>query len=162
MILLHNIGDEKHSNYNTREQILACNEALSFDGVYRNVWENREILKGKDVILFVGGDTIGGDNAFDLQNVPKLERFCSMKELDEFENVKLGWHTWSHRDLTTLSDRELRIELSCPSPFRERIAYPYGKFDERVIKFAKEMGFKEGYSVTEGDGSEYQKLRKYL
>ena len=43
--LAHNIGTEKHSNYNTIEQIQACNEPIGFDGIYRNVYENKELLK---------------------------------------------------------------------------------------------------------------------
>jgi hypothetical protein len=165
MILLHNIGDEKHSNYNTREQIMACGEMLSFDGVYRSVYENRDLLMDRPFFMFVGGDTIGKDNAFDLANVPKLEQFCTMEELEELAHSYLGilaWHTWTHRDLTTLSEDEIRGELERPSGFAPYIAYPYGKFNDTVIRIAKEMGYIRGYSVTEGDNSQFQILRSYL
>lgn len=165
MKLLHNIGDIRHSNYNTREQILACNEPLGFDGIYKNVFENKDILVGKDVYLFVMGDYIGKDNTFDLAHVPKLEEYCSLYELYilwKDYGCKLGWHTWSHPDLTTLSEDEIRKELTCPEIFREYLAYPYGRYDERVVRIAKEMGFKEAWSVTQGTDEPFKRVRTYL
>ena len=61
MYLLHNIGKRINSNYNTINEVLN-NDHLSFDGVYQNVWENRNLLIGKDIILFVTGDFVGKDN----------------------------------------------------------------------------------------------------
>mgnify|MGYP003656598770 CR=1 FL=1 len=98
MQLIHNIGPEKHPNYNTREQILKCNKPLGFDGIYLNVYENQDVLEGKSGIMFVMGDYLGKDNSFDLPNVPKLERYCTMeqvKELCEKYDFEIGWHTWS-------------------------------------------------------------------
>ena len=67
MRLLHNIGDIRHSNYHTRDQILKSNEPLGFDGIYLNVYENKDILKEKTGVFFVMGNYIGGDNYFDLK-----------------------------------------------------------------------------------------------
>jgi hypothetical protein len=52
--LAHNIGTENHSNYNTIEQIVACNDPIGFDGIYKNVFENRQILQEKSGILHNG------------------------------------------------------------------------------------------------------------
>lgn len=161
MILLHNVGQESHSNYNTREQILACNEVLSFDGVYRNVFENKDILEGKEFYLFVVGDLIGKDNTFDLPNVPKPENFCTLEEILELGG-KLGWHTKTHRDLTTLSEEEIRWELDAPAMFKEYLAYPYGKYDDRVVRIAQEMGYRDAWSVTQGTGEPFKRKRNYL
>lgn len=68
--LAHNIGDTIHSNYNTREQILNCQDPIGFDGIYKNVYENRDVLKEKVGIFFVMGDYMGKDNTFDLPHVP--------------------------------------------------------------------------------------------
>ena len=73
MMLAHNIGTHNHPNYNTREEILACNEPIGFDGIYLNVYENQDVLKDKSGIMFVMGDFMGGDNHFDLAHVPALE-----------------------------------------------------------------------------------------
>lgn len=165
MKLAHNIGIEKHPNYNTREQILACQDEIGFDGIYKNVYENQDVLEGKSGIFFVMGDYLGKDNSFDLQNVPKLEQYCTLEEIKEMAdkyNFKLGWHTWSHPDLTTLSDEEIRRELSCPKIFGEYLAYPYGRYDERVVRIAKEMGFKDAWSVTQGTDEPFKRFRNYI
>jgi len=164
MRLLHNIGPRVNSNYNTIEEILADNESLTFDGVYLNVYEHREQLRGKDVTLFVMGAYVGKDNSFDT-GMP-LEKFCTWEQIEEMVRdygFKLGWHTWSHPDLTKCSDEQLLHEVTPPSGFpRNSIGYPYGSFDRRVIDAVKAAGFKEGISVTHGDDSRYQRLRKYL
>lgn len=162
MILLHNIGERINSNYNTPTEILMCQEPISFDGIYKSVLRNKHILKGKDITLFVGGDTVGKDNAFDAP-MP-LEQFCDWNEIMELVielKCKIGWHTWSHRDLTLLPMEEVYKELSAPFPM-DTFAYPYGKWNEEVAHAVKEMGFKSAYSVTQGDGSQYALKRKYL
>lgn len=162
MILLHNIGEKINSNYNTLEEILACDEPISFDGVYRNVYENWDQIKHKDVTLFVMGDYIGKDNSFDKGQ--KLEKLCTLSEILEMgrDGARLGWHSWSHRDLTTLTDDEIRSELIAPVMFKRYLAYPYGKFNGRVIDMVKEAMFQEAWSVTDGDNSQFQMVRRYL
>lgn len=162
--LLHNIGDLKHPSYNTREEIQNADSLLTFDGIYTNVWENRDILKDTKAIFFVMGNFIGGDNLFD-DGAPMYEEYCDMEQLGELlviSNGKIGWHTKTHRDLTTLSDEELADELDCPWDGVMDIAYPYGKFDDRVIEAAKKAGFERGWSVDKGDNSDFQLRRKYL
>lgn len=152
MKLAHNIGTHKHSNYNTREQILACNEPIGFDGIYLNVYENQDVLKDKSGIMFVMGDFMGKDNSFDLAHVPALERYCTWEQVYELcakYDFKLGWHTWSHRDLTKLSRDEIMKEVTPPFPMKY-FAYPYGTFNDLVIDCVKEVGFKEAHSVHQG------------
>lgn len=152
MKLAHNIGDILHSNYNTRQQIINCNDEIGFDGIYLNVYENQEILLNKKGIFFVMGNYIGKDNSFDLQYVPKLEKYCTMEQIDEMVskyNFFKGWHTWSHPDLTKLNYRQIMDEIKCPFD-TDYFAYPYGKFNELVIDCVKEYGYKFAYSVTQG------------
>ena len=163
MLILHNISRDKHnSNYNTPQEVEQSEGPLSFDGVYYNVYLNQGLLEGRDVTLFVMGDYVGKTNKFDIGQ--PLERYCDwnqIMELVEIYNCRLGWHSWSHRDLTTLSEQEILKEVIPPIPM-DVFAYPYGKFNDKVIEAVKIAGFKEAYSVTEGDGSEYQRLRAYL
>jgi peptidoglycan/xylan/chitin deacetylase (PgdA/CDA1 family) len=125
------------------------------------------------VTLFVMGNYIGGDNGFDT-GMP-LELYCShlqILELVRDYGCKLGWHTWSHPDLTKLGDEEVRRELRQPGSAGERpwsstpkmttVAYPYGRFDDRVKLIAQELGYEDAYSVTQGDGSRFAKVRTYL
>ena len=152
MRLAHNIGTEKHSNYHTREQILACDEPIGFDGVYLNVYENQDVLEGKSGIMFVMGDYMGLGNAFDLMNVPKLEYYCTLsqvKEMCDKYDFELGWHTWSHRNLRYLSDKEVIQEITSPFPTMY-LRYPHGEYDNRVVELVKQAGYEKAYSVTQG------------
>ena len=152
MVLAHNIGTENHSNYHTREQILACNDLIGFDGIYKNVYDNRDVLEGKSGVFFVMGDYVGKDNSFDLAHVPKLEKYCTWDEIHEMAetlNFKIGWHTWSHPDLTKLSRTEIMQEITPPFPMKY-FAYPYGNFNNLVIDCVKEAGYEMAWSVTQG------------
>jgi peptidoglycan/xylan/chitin deacetylase (PgdA/CDA1 family) len=152
MKLAHNIGNYNHPNYNTREEILACNDTIGFDGIYKNVYENQDVLVGKSGIMFVMGDFMGGNNQFDLAHVPALEDYCTWEEVYELcakYNFELGWHTWSHRDLTALDRDEIMKEVTPPFPMKY-FAYPYGTFNDLVIECVREAGYKLAYSVTQG------------
>lgn len=152
MRLLHNIGDIRHSNYHTREQILRSNEPLGFDGIYLNVYENRDVLKNKTGIFFVMGDYVGKDNSFDLKYVPKLERYCTWEQVhemcEEFD-FEIGWHTWSHPDLRMLNKDQIMKEITPPFPMKY-FAYPYGNFNDLVVECVKEAGYERAWSVTQG------------
>lgn len=163
MRLLHNIGNIRHSNYHTKEQVLNSNEPLGFDGIYLNVYENKDILKDKTGIFFVMGNFIGGDNSFDLQYVPKLEKYCTWEQINEMcdeYNFEIGWHTWSHPDLTLLKKDEIIKEITPPFPMKY-FAYPYGKFNDLAIECVKEMGYEKAWSVTQGSRNPEDKDHNY-
>ena len=164
MKLAHSVGDINHPNYNTRQQILDCQDEIGFDGIYRNVYENQDILDGKSGIFFVMGDYIGKDNSFDLPNVPQLEQYCNLKELNEMcekYDFELGWHTYSHPDLTKLSREEIMKEVTPPFPMRY-FAMPYGRYNDLVIECVKEAGYEKAYSVIETDNTQWTIPRAYL
>jgi polysaccharide deacetylase len=167
--LLHNIGPKQNSNYNTREELIALARSqpgaqLTFDGIYLNVWENRDLLKlfAKPPILFIMGNYIGGDNTFD-EPMP-YEKYCGWDHILDLVtnyNCLLGWHTCSHQDLTTLGDREVLAE--CTPPFQmEYFAYPYGNVDLRVEEIVRSIGYAEAFSVHQGHGGPFQRIRGYL
>jgi hypothetical protein len=170
MKLAHNVGDYNHPNYNTREEILNCHEPIGFDGIYLNVYENQDILKNKSGIMFVMGDFMGKDNSFDLAHVPALEKYCTWEQVYELcakYDFQLGWHTWSHRDLTLLSEEEI-IEEVTPPFHMNYFAYPYGTFNDLVIQCVKDAGFKTAYSVHQGtldlsdENYNYKIYRSYI
>jgi peptidoglycan/xylan/chitin deacetylase (PgdA/CDA1 family) len=79
---------------------------------------------------------------------------------DEY-GFEIGYHSWSHRNLKTLSDAEVLQEVLPPFPMC-RFAYPYGDVDERVATIVRNAGYQEAWSVTQGDGSQFQRKRRYL
>lgn len=167
--LIHNIGESPSkahhikANYNTVEEVRNAEGILTFDGVYKNVYNHRALLKGRHVILFVMGDYIGKDNSFD-KGMP-LEHYCSLRELNELAEIgcKMGWHTHTHPDLTTLSKQEILKEVTPPDWFpRKYFAYPYGRFNDLVIDCIRQVGYEEAYSVFNGDDTAFQKRRDYL
>ncbi len=174
MRLLHNIGPRLMSNYNTLAEILFLEEDISFDGVYRNVWENRFALDewrkrtGKRIYLFPQLYNMGGDNGEEFRAgvVPRLERVCSEQEILELTDLlgaRLGFHSVNHKNLTLLTDDEVRAEISPPwFILRNYFCYPYGNVDARVAKLVEDAGYLEAWTVHQGDGSKFQRLRRYL
>lgn len=163
MRLAHSFGEHPHPNYNTYDEIVQCLEPIGFDGIYYNVYENRELLKEKDVTLFVMGDYVGKDNSFD-DGAPLPEKYCDWNEIMELvkDGAKLGWHTWSHPDLTTLTYEEIVKEVTPPFPM-EYFAYPYGRYSDAIIQAVKDAGFKKAWSVTQGDDkTDYTLRREYI
>lgn len=167
MLLFHRIGDRKFgSNFNTLRELLNLNHRtqISFDGVYSEVWQHREALRSfKDITLFVMGEYVGKDNSFDTGQPPgKLITWDQVNALRSNYGFKIGYHTWSHRDLTQLSDEEVRKEVTPPFLI-ERFAYPMGRVDERVAKIVEQCGYTEAWAAGEhGDGSQFQRKRNYL
>lgn len=163
--IIHRIGDRKNgSNFNTPEEIkgLPKGSNITLDGVYEDIWKHKQLFYGHQVTLFPSGDHIGGNNGFD--DGQPFGTFLGWDDLfylcKEF-NFKLGWHSWSHRDLTALSRGQKWREIRPPIPM-ESFAYPYGKFDDECIELVQTAGYKEAFSVRQGDGSQFQKQRMYL
>jgi len=162
MKLAHNIVSEKeylelnrHSNYNSIEQIINCEDQIGFDGIYFNVFENHECLKNKSGVLFIMGNFIGGNNVFDLKHVPRLENYCNLEQLEYLRDnydFEFGWHTWSHPDLTTLSEIEIMQEITPPNYLGgiRYFAYPYGRYNDLVVECVKKAGYEAAWSVTQG------------
>jgi len=97
MFLLHSIGPRLNSNYNTPEEVLNCPGPFGIDGIYESILIHADMLKGKEVILFVMGAYVGGDNSFDQgQPYARFLDWTEIKHLQKVLGAKLGWHTHSH------------------------------------------------------------------
>jgi len=157
--VFHRIGSYSRETFtNPIEQIQQYPGTVTFDGIYTSIWDNRdviaEIAKEKPVILFAAGDTMGTEGFVTKQQLLTL--------VDEYDCL-LAWHTWSHPDMTKLTDDEIRHELDAPSWFpRTTFAYPYGEFNDRVIELVKEAGYKSAYSTIQGNDGVYSLYREYL
>ncbi len=167
MKICHRIGHRISSNWNTLAEILACDEPLSFDGVYTEVFEHYKALKGKDVTFFVSGKYGGADNSFDISS-EVMGTFCTWPQIEEmatYLGAKIGWHGWAHRKCVGLTRDELFTELVPPYVIGTgtALAWPHGVFDALALDVAKTIGFSEIYCAgPHGDGSQFQRRRSYL
>jgi hypothetical protein len=154
--VFHRIGAPDPGTFtNSMDQIRGFSGEKTFDGIYTSVWDHRyEIsqLDG-DVWLFPAGDTIGAEGFIGLDKLLALR--------DDF-GCRLGWHTWSHPDMRTLTADQIRRELERPDWAEDVFAYPYGDFDERVIEQVKAAGYTKAYSTTQGDSGEFSIYRAYI
>lgn len=131
-------------------------DGVTFDDGYCNNKIPVEWLHGKGYsgMVFVSTSFMG-----------KEFRHCSMMMLDcssvaEISDfVGIGSHGVSHLDLTKLDDHTLHYELFASKMTLEYLihkevevlSYPYGKFDDRVKKAARDAGYKRAYGTWIGD-----------
>lgn len=168
MYLLHNISPLRlNSNYNTIEEIQRSTGPISFDGVYTSVMSYTNELQGRDIVLFPMGAFVGKDNLFDLGQ--PLSYFCTWNEvkwLAQRLNARIGYHSWSHPDLTTLSDDEAYREICAPQVSGVKFdlfAYPHGRVNDRIADLVRAAGYDDAYCAgPHGNGSRYQRKRSYL
>lgn len=79
--------------------------------------------------------------------------------------VEFGSHSWSHKNLTMISDKELIEEIYNGKKYFEKtygvalryFAYPYGTYNEKVEKMIKDAGFILAMSMV-GDGTRIHSL----
>lgn len=88
-------------------------------------------------------------------------RFATHDELRELaRHVEVGAHSLRHRDLTELSEDEVVDDLTrCREELEslvggtvDLLAYPYGSYDDRVVRAARRAGFRAA-CTTSGNGS---------
>ena len=73
------------------------------------------------------------------------------------ENIEIGSHSVSHADLRTLSDTKLLDELVRSRESLSEItgrpiygfAYPFGRYDERIVQFIRKAGYKYACSCRQ-------------
>jgi len=90
-------------------------------------------------------------------------RHLSRNQLTEIAavNFEIGAHGHSHCDLTSLSPRRLKLELSGAKNCLEDtvgreikyISYPFGRFNATVESYAAETGYHRGFSISSGTRS---------
>jgi len=78
-----------------------------------------------------------------------------IQEMQKSGFVEFQSHTEYHAYLTRISDTEIKRELERSKKALEEItgkpvefiAYPFGLYDERVMRIAKEVGYKGGFTI---------------
>lgn len=107
------------------------------------------------------GSFVGLDNSFDTgQPRSKLIDWDEIFSLVTDYGVELGYHTYTHPDLTKLTDQDIITEITPPVPCKW-FAYPGGSVDARVISHVKKF-YWDAWSVHQGDGTIFQRKRRYL
>lgn len=145
---------------------------ITFDGVYENVFQYAfPILKkwGYPFELFIVGDHVGGDNAFD--SVEPLTRFADVDQLAEMEanGGRVQWHTRSHSRLDSADPSTLQRELTVTPALRERFpapnfdwfAYPHGDHDSTLIAAVRDR-FSGALSCVDGNDSDRYQLNRII
>jgi peptidoglycan/xylan/chitin deacetylase (PgdA/CDA1 family) len=87
--------------------------------------------------------------------------YLSIEEIKEMieNNMYIGSHTFSHQWLTSLSEQELKKEISMSLKFLNNFSqkespimcYPYGNYNDQIISKLKESGFKAGFTTKVED-----------
>lgn len=143
---------------------------ITFDGVYENVHRFAfPLLRkwGYPFELFVIGDHVGGDNAFDPAEPPA--RFASIEQLAEMaaHGGRVQWHTRSHPRLDGMPASALAHELEVPPDFRALFdgrhfgwfAYPHGDHSGQVVDAVKAR-FRGALSCIAGDDQDRYQLNR--
>jgi peptidoglycan/xylan/chitin deacetylase (PgdA/CDA1 family) len=126
---------------------------ITFDDGYRDAFDKAapvlSKLRMRATAYVISGRIVNGDRHFLSWGLIRgLER----------RGIEIGSHSVSHSDLTQLSDRDLLHELVRSRRALERglchpvqwLAYPFGAYDERVVKLARRAGYVLGVTTQAG------------
>ena len=134
---------------------------LTFDDGFLGIYDNICVINDLEipVKLFIITSFIGKSSHLDKNQ---------LLELSNNPLITIGSHTDSHKRLSDLNKDEVLNELFCSKEILESLlgiaindlCYPEGKFDRRVISYAKEVGYINQYSLIPGPFS--LELFKYV
>lgn len=138
---------------------------LTFDDGFLGVYEHAyPVLRdlGWPATVFLVSGLIGGEDEWCRRENPSGATYplLNRDHIEEMRGRGFSFHSHSrsHADLTRLDDLELEAELAGsradlesllgdPIPF---LAYPYGRYDERVLAAARKAGYSAAFSVQPG------------
>jgi peptidoglycan/xylan/chitin deacetylase (PgdA/CDA1 family) len=100
-------------------------------------------------------------NHWEEKNTSVLSKLLNEKQILEMQNsglIEFGSHTLSHVNLSKIDSVQLEKELIESKKEIEKItnkeceafAYPYGKFDDKIVKAVKNAGYKNATVVKRG------------
>ena len=134
---------------------------LTFDDGFLGIYDNIHVINELDVPvkLFIVTSFLGETSHLDENQ---------LVELSNNPLITIGSHTDSHKRLSNLDNEDVLNELICSKEILESLlgvnvndlCYPEGKFDKRVIRFAKDVGYINQYSLIPGPFS--AELFKYV
>ena len=124
---------------------------ICFDDGFQGIYENINIINDLEVPVRV----------FIITSFIDKEDFLSrdqIKDLTANPFVRFGSHTHKHQDLSSLSNEEIRTELSssrrilstiCDEDI-DTLCYPKGLFSQNVTSLARNSGYRRQYSSLPG------------
>lgn len=126
-------------------QIMIC-----FDDGWKGIYDAKEFFIEKKIFptIFIAVDLIGSDGHL------TVEQITEMKNL----GFVFQAHSWSHKDLTTFNQNNLKHELVDSKRQLEKtigkqmnaLCFPEGRFSDLVTEEAVQAGYKELYSSISG------------
>jgi peptidoglycan/xylan/chitin deacetylase (PgdA/CDA1 family) len=136
--------------------------AVTFDDGFQSVLENalpELALRRIPITIFIPTDCLGqspswlteSDDSLSKQVVMSVDQ---LKSLDA-NLVSLGSHGCTHSNLLLLEEEEARMEIyqskQCLESHSKRrvdtFAFPYGAFDQRHVKLARQAGYERVFSI---------------
>ncbi len=133
---------------------------LTFDDGYQELLDNAvPALESRSIPahIFIVSGFVGRENSWELSLPATSRRHLSRDEIRDLSErgFSFGSHTRTHRDLTRLGAGEVRDELVRSKGELEEIlgfavrslSYPFGRFDERVLKEAALAGYDAAFSM---------------
>jgi peptidoglycan/xylan/chitin deacetylase (PgdA/CDA1 family)/glycosyltransferase involved in cell wall biosynthesis len=136
---------------------------LTFDDGYKDNYTNAfPLLKKYNMtgVIFLVTNPAIKVNVWDIVNSEPAAPLLENREILEMAEygIEFGSHTWSHIDLTKVTQDILIKELSESKKILENllgkkvnsICYPYGAVNENIKKFAEEVGYEFGVATDSG------------
>lgn len=145
-----------------KEQGLSLKKYITItcDDGYVGVAEMAQFLqqKGLPATIFwpcgVAGDMLRLSNGVE----HKILSNEGMKNLlNQFPNITIGSHGVTHRELTKISSDDMEVELR--ESFAEiknfaqsipAVAYPRGKYNQKILEVTEKLGYRAGFTTREG------------
>jgi len=124
---------------------------ISFDDGFLGIYKNIDVIKELDlpIQLFIISSNLGA---------PNYINNSQLLEVDALSQITISSHTHKHSILNRISESRIEIELERSKKLLENIlnkqinslCFPEGKFNKKVIKIAKKMGYSNLYASIPG------------
>ena len=124
---------------------------ISFDDAFLGLYDNIELIKELNIPirLFVVSSYLDKNNHINSEQ---------LIELNKLQQITISSHTHQHRILNEISEDEIVIELEASKKLLENtlnrqinsLCFPEGKFNNKVIEIAKEIGYSNLYTSIPG------------
>lgn len=125
--------------------------ALLFDDGFRGIYDVRDYLQRENICptVFLAVSLIGKEGYLNKEEIKELQG----------QGFIFQCHAWSHEDLTTFTDEELKRELGESKAYLEdllgkevdEICLPIGYFSDHLLEEIKKYGYKRVYSSIPGN-----------